>query len=167
MLAWSQPPLNSDLLVVTTPNLPHYHLFYQSVFPKARHDKQREGKERGGEKGGKTPLIYFPLRKWHCVSLSYAIVYCVWLSDEKKMERRKDELAAEPSKLLRVVACQHSRLSTLTNLVTRTHNHTLAQAQRESCFYTSNSGEAPNQTQKGQSALGHTLVLIIKGWDYS
>lgn len=100
-LAQSQPPLNSeDLLVVAPPKPPHYHLFYHSIFPKARHDNQRRGGE-GMDRKGKTPLIYMPLRNWNSISLSCAIVYCVWLSNEK-MEQRKDELVAEPSKLLSV-----------------------------------------------------------------
>lgn len=123
--------------------------------------------ERGMERKGKTPLIYMPLRNRDCISLSCAIVYCVSLSIEKNGTEKEWAGCWAIKAALCVVACQHCRLFALTNLVTQTHSHTLTEAQRDSSSYTSNSGEAPNQTQKGQFTLGHTLVLIIKSWDYS
>lgn len=118
-LARSQPPLNSeDLLVVAPPKPPHYHIFYHSIFPKARHDNQREGGERGMDRKGKTPLIYMPLRNWNCISLSCAIVYCVWLSNGKNGTEKGWAGCWAIKAALCVVACQNWWLPALTNLVT-------------------------------------------------
>lgn len=152
-LAWSQP--------LSTPSeLPHYHLFCHSIFRKARRDNQREGSKRGMGRRRQTPLIYVPLRNRDCISLSCAIVYCVWLSDEKNGTEERWAGCRAVRAALCVVACQHWWLSALTNLVTQTHNHNLTRAQRHPSFYTSNSGEVPNQTQKKDNSHLGTLTHI-------
>lgn len=87
--------------------------FLSLYLPESKGWWLKGGKREGWREKKKTLLIYMPLSNWDCILLSCAIVYCVWLSNEKK-EQRRDELAAEPSKLLSV----HWWLSALTNLVT-------------------------------------------------
>lgn len=137
---------------------PHYHLFYHSVFLKARHDDQREEWERGMDRKGKTPLIYMPLGNRDCISLSCAIVYCVWLSNEKNGTVKRWAGCWAIKAALCVVACQHWWPSAPANLVSQTHNRALAQAKQGlSSSYTLNSSEVPNQTQKTrQFTLGYT-----------
>lgn len=106
----------------------------------------RGGKKKRIESRRRETLIYMPLGNLYGISLSCAIVYCVWLSNEKNGKEKGWAGCWAIKAAFRVVACQHGCLYALTNLVIQTHNHPFTQAQRHSSAYTSNSGEGPNHT---------------------
>ncbi len=98
-LAWSQPPFKRFTCRAPSNLLTIIFSITLSFGKQCTTTKEREATAM--ERNGKTPLIYMPLRNCNCISLSCAKVYCVWLSNGK-MEQRRDELAAEPPKLLSV-----------------------------------------------------------------
>lgn len=105
---------------------PHYNLFYRFiVFPQkqGRTTKERE-EETGWREMRKTPQIYMPLRNWGCISLSCAVVYCAWLSNEKNGTEKGWAGCWAIKAAVCAVACQHWRQSARTDLVTQTHPHT-------------------------------------------
>lgn len=156
-LAVSQPPISSqDLLVVGPPNL---IIVVSIALSSCKHSTTtRGGKKKRIESRRRETRIYMPLGNLYGISLSCAIVYCVWLSNEKNGKEKGWAGCWAIKAAFRVVACQHGCLYALTNLVMRTHNHPFTQAQRHSSAYTSNSGEGPNHTYKGQFTLGHTGI---------
>lgn len=88
-LAWPQPPFNSkDLLVVVPLNR---LIIILSITLSSRQQMTTTigGKRQGRSSGGAKTLIYIPLRNWDCISLLWAAVYCVWLSNGGKKWNRE------------------------------------------------------------------------------
>lgn len=169
-VAWPQPPFSAeDLLVGVPPNL------LIIIFPITLSSWQQStatigGKRQGwSNRGGKT-LIYIPLRNWDCISLLWAVVYCVWLSNGGKKWSREGmswllshqscslcgDLPAvpavcsyklgNPNKHTTMFSCRRKQIQALT--------HEIAT-------------KAPNQERQGQFRLGHTNTpeLIFTSWD--
>lgn len=168
-LAWPQPPFNSKDLLVFVPLNRFIIILSITLSSRQQMTTTIGGKRQGRSSGGAKTLICIPLRNRDCISLLWAAVYCVWLSNREKKNGTEMGWAGcwAIKAALCVATCQQCWLSAPTNLVTQTHNHVFMQPQTDPSTYTSNSDKAPNQAQQGQFRHGHTNTpeLIITSWD--
>ena len=130
-LARFQPAFSMKKIYLSL-RLQTYSLSY--YLPESKAQQLNRGKRKRDGYKFDTTLIYVSLSRWDIISLWYPWVFIICLTNDKIHQSRNSR--ERMSWLLKAAQCvvvhQHCWMSSLSNFVTQTHNHTHSQKERDS-----------------------------------